>query len=113
MIDEQWRTAAINNQINEPTREEQRQLIKTTLANAILQGLSIQTKTQLDAATIKNLSEQIAVAKDKNDIERFKAEIEANFKGLDKITGNLLEQVIHKLAELGNVNIDTTPIKRK
>lgn len=94
-----------NNQITNETKIAKIQQIKTESANAIITGQALKQGIEVDKAAIRKMAQDIAIGWTQANTSRFTAEIEANFKGLDKIAGNLVEQLFKKIdAATGNTN---------
>lgn len=86
--------------VSENTQDSQVQQIKNiAIASALEAGLK-QAKINLDNATIKNMSEQIAIGK-------FNANQQAEFKGLDQVAGSQVNKVINKIYEVFGIKEET------
>lgn len=86
--------------VSENTQDSQVEQIKNlAIASALEAGLK-QAKINLDNATIKNMSEQIAIGK-------FNANQQAEFKGLDQVAGSQVNKVINKIYEVFGIKAET------
>ena len=86
--------------VSENTQDSQVEQIKNiAIASALEAGLK-QAKINLDNATIKNMSEQIAIGK-------FNANQQAEFKGLDQVAGSQVNKVINKIYEVFGIKEET------
>lgn len=99
--------------ISAETKEAQIIKARTEAANEILKGQAIKQGIKVDEATIQKIAADIAQGWSRIGIEQFKAEIEANFKGLDKIAGNLIEMMFQKIDDTLGIKQDRTPNKIK
>lgn len=111
MLRAQTNMAIQDESVSVNTVKERTQKIKSDAANAILTGLAIQKGIQVDDAQIYKIAQELAQGWKRLSIEKFKAEIEANFKGLDKIKGNIIETLWNKLNGFMGIEVDRTPNK--
>lgn len=85
--------------------------LRARAANEILKGAAMKAGIAVDEATLTKITTELQQNWSRIGIEKFRAEIEANFKGLDKIAGNLLEQVFSQIDKALDTTHNRTPIK--
>lgn len=100
-------------EISNATKEDKIRQIKAESVNSILTGESIKAKINVDNAQIEKMSQDIAQGWENVNINKFKAQIEANFKGIGQVAGNLIEQIFKAIDNARGHKNDQQPIKIK
>ena len=103
----------LNNEtdVSDETKTTRIEAAKQGLANAVITGSLMKSNMAVNKAKIDKISADIAQGWTGLKIQLFKAEIDANFPGIGAITGNLIEQIFHKIDEVGGTKNDQRPIK--
>lgn len=100
-----------NNYLFAKTKEDKIALIKQEVVNAILTGESIKSGIEVNKEQINKMSEEIAQGWKKLTIDQYKAQIDASFKGIGQIAGNLIQQVFQKIDDTTGKQNDMQPNK--
>jgi len=107
----QTRIANIQGDINAATYQAQVDKIKADAIGQILTNGLTKSNIQINDATINKMAQDIAQGWRKLSIEQFKAEIEANFKDISKIGGNVVEELYNGIKNILGIQSDQKPLK--
>lgn len=94
------RKALVEANVNEKTQKEQEKKIKSDAITAAIEAAVKQSQIDVNKAQIENWAEQIKIGK-------FNANREAEFQGMDKVKGAMLNKALNYISDKLGVRKDT------
>jgi hypothetical protein len=98
------RSALVKANVDENTKKATEEKINAESINTILQGAVMKMGMKVDEATINKMAEDIA-------INKFNANTNAAFQGLDKVAGNQLLELINKIKSMFGIESNIKQIE--
>lgn len=107
----QTRIANIQADRDTATFQDQVDKIKGEAIGQVLTNLLTKSGIEVNTANVNKMAQDIAQGWRRLTIEQFKAEIEANFKDISKIGGNMVEEGYNWIKSILGIKSDQKPLK--